>query len=186
MITQFMIEELMQHSDIDANIVSSHYFGCSCLFIKLNDEWGMKCYVSEYERDSCYSNQRILATANLAPPVGIRFETRNFYCYTTRVAIVCKYSDFPDDAEYDKICNKVNSGLYPLFDKLIELQNEHIIKGGIADRNFDDDVCSVNVGVYEGEVVVVDCGFGYPDDNDDADLNILEMRKKVRDCVPRS
>ncbi len=66
--------------------------GEACSFIDLDNGWGLKCYYSDKRsRDTSYTCQKYLASHDLAPQVGKKFNLFDhngdaWYCFVTEVA----------------------------------------------------------------------------------------------------
>lgn len=124
-------------------IRTTPYSGCSCYFVKLDDEWGIKCYKDYSTRDRCFEQQSIYASEGFAPPVGSCFNIGDWKCYSTRVAQVF-VDETMDMNEWD-----VQEEIYldEISKKIKEIQSAGLY---VADEHIG------NWGRYEGELVFID------------------------------
>lgn len=138
-----MIDQLP--NDVISQIHKSPNRGVTCIFIKVDDDWGIKCYRQEWTRDNCFQSQEAWAKEGFAPPVGVKFQVGDYYCYSTRVAellhenLMNESAEFWDNLEeeyYDQITNRSNemaaAGYY--------VTDSHV----------------GNWGIYEDELVFID------------------------------
>ena len=61
--------------------------GCSCYFVTITPDWGVKVYHRKEERDSSHRLQQMAAVAGVAPAVGVSFDIDRSYCYLTEIAV---------------------------------------------------------------------------------------------------
>jgi hypothetical protein len=58
---------------IDSDDKRHYQYGEYALFLRLNDDWGVKLYCRESKRDEAWAEQKRVARHKLAPKVGERF-----------------------------------------------------------------------------------------------------------------
>lgn len=122
--------------------------GVSCGFRRINARWGVKVYPRRTCRNKCYRNQEIAAKYKLGPGVGEAFDVvmksgRIAFCYMTKIASQVGEIDTYDDYEYLRVEKLEN-----------KLRNI-----GLNAR----DMHAMNMGMFNGRLVCIDFGFGYPD-----------------------
>lgn len=140
------IATLMDDDSIVAQAEASPFGGVSAKFFQINDEWGIKVfhYASEEYCDEVYENQRLLAEHGLAPPVGVKFKVGEQWCYSTRVASPLTKDQwkkfFVETAPYTSQWHKMQKSIKEICPHACDFHRE-------------------NWGMYEGKVVLIDCGF---------------------------
>lgn len=93
--------------------------GEACSFIDMENGWGLKCYYDDKNiRDMCYDIQKYLASIDMAPQVGKKFQLDDYngdswYCFVTETAetlvgyginnshVYCEDADMDED-DYDE------------------------------------------------------------------------------------
>jgi hypothetical protein len=128
--------------------------GVACMFVKLNEQWGLKVYRDSDTRDSCYRDQKRMATYGFGPQVGPSFKVGYFYVYVTQVAM--PLMDAADG-------NMDRDDFWREFD---ELNQNHILRrmirelqGKMKAKGWElDDAHVNNIGVIDGLLVCIDFG----------------------------
>ena len=105
---------MVENITVDQIEDNYHARGRCCRFIKLNDEWGLKCYKREHKRDTVFERQVVFAEHKMAPPVGHKLEILDeegetvFWCHTTRIATIVSsmcvnvYNSLRQEGEYKR------------------------------------------------------------------------------------
>lgn len=138
-------------------ILTSAKRGVSARFVQINEKWGVKAYICEYDRDIAYTNQVKLNRLDIAPQAGIRFEIFNpdkedfIFCYITEVADVFECIDYNDSRLNGEGFSATMSSLQRYFKQKCS-ENEI----------FCNDLHSGNVGFVGDKPVIIDTGMGYP------------------------
>lgn len=122
--------------------------GVSCGFRRINARWGVKVYPRYSCRNKCYTRQELAARYGLGPGVGESFDVvmksgRIAFCYMTKIASQVGEIDTYDDYAYLRVEKLEN-----------KLRNI-----GLNAR----DMHAMNMGVFNGRLVCIDFGFGYPE-----------------------
>jgi len=136
--------------NIKDQIEDSIQSGVCCKFVRIDDNWGIKAFLNEDDRDRSQNNQLEYAEYGLAPPCECnRFEVGPYYCFVTRVAeiLACPSVYRKERDEWDKIGKKNQ--------KYIDNWQTMANDAGLPEV-FDDHVG--NFGWYEGDFVLIDCG----------------------------
>lgn len=60
--------------------------GCCCTFVKIDDNWGVKLYWNEDDRNHSYRVQKYCSKRKLAPKVGECLKIGQYFAYITEVA----------------------------------------------------------------------------------------------------
>jgi hypothetical protein len=87
----------MDISEITHEVLAKSPRGASCIFVKLNDERGLKLYTSRREAVECRWRQRMAARKGLAPKIFGKTELivggRQYFGYVTEVAETVPFID---------------------------------------------------------------------------------------------
>ena len=152
--------------------------GVMCHFVAINEDWGIKCYVDQEERDMCYDNQAFAYEFGLAPAVGVCFsvpypedmledmeecELENceamYYCYVTeKVELLLEESVWHEDRElYQRTWDETEEMRGDIEQELKEVfaENGRPLYGCL-------DMHPINVGFRRGDKkpICIDFGFG--------------------------
>lgn len=132
--------------------------GISCKFIKFNDNWGIKVYSHEDERNHALNNQKKMSIWGLAPKTGIAFtiegKYKPTYCYVTEVVKPIAEADDHYRIYYDSIAERIDRE-NPEIRKNVELLcvNMEIAGYIMDDRHY------ANFGfTTDGKIVCIDFG----------------------------
>ena len=125
--------------------------GISCEFVRLNEEWGVKCYPMREDRDHTYFCQRLAAESGLAPKVREKFTIRRdeltLYGYLTQV-IRETVKDRMREAGYGNI----RGGR-----RWVHSAHYHNLYTSLASIGFTPmDMHWANVGYLHGKIVCID------------------------------
>lgn len=75
--------------------------GVSAKFTPIDDKWGIKIFVSEFNRDYTYNGQKLAHQHGLAPEIGEKFEVEidgcKHYGYITECIVMTVRELFNDD-----------------------------------------------------------------------------------------
>jgi hypothetical protein len=133
--------------------------GISCKFIKFDDNWGIKVYHCERDRNHAFNNQKKMSTYGLAPKTGIVFtiEERyndNKYCYVTEIVKPIVEGDDDYIEHYNSIIERINRK-NPEIIKNIHLLCEAMEIAGyyMSDRHYANFGFTTN-----GKIVCIDFG----------------------------
>lgn len=121
--------------------------GMVCHFVKLDDDWGVKCFRRERKRNECYNWQKKAAAVGLGPKVGEMFSFGKYFCYITQVAEV--YHNI-ESMDWDDYCDIERDNQ----DEIDKLKAELEEKIGFW---FSDDHIG-NIGFINGRMVCIDFG----------------------------
>ena len=136
--------------DIDSKISSSPNSGVCCHFVKVNNDWGIKAFRNEDNRDNSQRNQLEYAKYGLSPPCSEeQFKIGNWYCFATRVAeiLICP-SEYSKNADnWYKVGRENKSNINDWHSRADDAKTPEV---------FDDHVG--NFGWYEDNFVLIDCG----------------------------
>jgi hypothetical protein len=117
--------------------------GVSAYFVKVNEEWGIKVFKYQVDRDISYERQQKAAEFGLGPNVGPKMDFDGMYCMWTEVAeLIC--TDWNTDEYYklSKDTDEIRAELsQQLYDKIgFRFVDNHIL----------------NIGILRGEYVCID------------------------------
>lgn len=127
--------------------------GVSCYFIRINDEWGIKVYKKEAERDNAYARQNHMEKHGYAPKTGVTFEIGQQFCYITEIAEpLLKHVVGENSVEHYarfKIMNDNQMVMQPIYElvKKMELAGYYMWDAHVG-----------NFGMLKGELVCIDFG----------------------------
>jgi hypothetical protein len=110
--------------------------GNNCSYVRLNHQYGVKCYEYIDLRDKPYFNQVKLSKLGYAPKAFSRFKVGFYYCYLTEHV----------PKIFSVNCDKYSSNV--IQDFLDELQSQGL--------HFFDDTEN-NFGILNNKIVIVDC-----------------------------
>lgn len=124
--------------------------GTECFFVPIDKKWGVKVYSSRGNRDHAYLVQQKLSKHKLAPPVGAKFSLGDDkHCYITRIVQVVINDPKIEDWElFDDMQRLHLPGIEYLEEKIENLTG-----------NLPDDLHAGNIGILDGEYVVIDTGY---------------------------
>lgn len=142
--------------DVLSEVVKNHTGfspkGVSCYFIKLNEEWGLKVYTAQDERDRAYRIQTNMSKYNLAPTTGIKFDIGENYCYVTEVAIPLA-SQSPVTRDYTEEFYTINN------DTRVRKMINDIVTKMKAKGHSSCDNHAGNFGILRKQLVCIDFGY---------------------------
>jgi len=155
----------MNQAEIEKKIVDNLEYcpaGIHCYFIKLNSEWGVKCYHDKSSFETAYERQKLCYEEGLAPEVGESFEIDvdfydeeehcqidKLYCYVTELIKPC-VSILGKNADYiDAMCEKFQDE----YEKDLWL-----IQQEIRDKTgwYPEDIHGFNWGWNDGKLQLLD------------------------------
>jgi hypothetical protein len=124
-------------------------YGTECFFVPIDKKWGVKVYKSRSNRNHAYLVQKKLSKHKLAPPVGAKFSLGyDKHCYITRIAqVVIHDAQTTDYQLYDEIETLHLPGIEYLEEKIENLTGTP-----------PEDLHAGNIGILDGEYVVIDTG----------------------------
>lgn len=145
----FTVEEIQEKIKGSPN-------GCTCSFIKLSNEWGLKVYQEQAERDIQHTRQTAIAKHGLAPQTGEKFDIGGqFFAFVTQVAIPlldgCRYGS-PEYDVWEEEFDKLDTD--KTIDRMAEELTSKLRKLGFP--FYDNHIC--NIGMLNKMLVCIDFG----------------------------
>jgi len=144
-------------NDLEKHIVTGSYepqTGDRCLYIPMNDEFGMKLYHECAARDASWENQDIGFEAHIGPEAMECFTVSE---ETTQHIFKELDSYIPTDwcGEITKLWGFVTQSVeeVPITDEELEELSNRMMENGFAARDL---MCDFNVGKLDGQAVCLD------------------------------
>ena len=124
--------------------------GGFCVFIKLNDRWGVKLYNTKEKRDECFVLQLRASRKKVAPKVGFKVRESFIFSRYNRESeywgFLTEVADLPFNTLYNKKAQKVS----------------RILQSRMFKRGFDtDDLHAYNIGKIGERYVCIDFDNAY-------------------------
>ena len=123
--------------------------GRHCNFVKLSDNWGLKVYKSEKERDFCYKNQLKCSKIGCGPEVGelVDLQSLDMYAYITEVIDTFPEDYYACDDMPDEIAEETQIGINEAISEVYEKTGWYM-----------DDGYVFNFGKKDGKIMILDFG----------------------------
>jgi len=129
--------------------------GLFCIFVKLNQNIGIKIYPTKYSRDDVYKRQKKAAKLDLGPItygiVDIEYRGQKAYCYLTEIVETCTPSMYNLlHVKYlrEELLDKINFNFLDNHYKNCGIKNEKLICIDFGENDSDYILIDEKFGVY--------------------------------------
>lgn len=139
--------------EIVKNHTSPSPRGCSCYFIQLDDNWGIKVYGNGRECEQAYERQKRMYSLGFAPEVGAMFAIGYKSCYVTEVAEPVVVGDKMSLKQWSILEQKARDKNPYIDEEIADLTEK------MSDADYHMDDCHYgNFGYLRGTLVAIDFG----------------------------